>query len=157
LSEVNIEESDLEHPIKIELLSKKYNYFIVNNKINTSFLTYFLKKYHDFNLTSNRYNIKIIDENIQLKTVNSLDFEEILLNKNNFEIGTLSQPKNIFQSLDGKKLSDSITFSISSDYNDLHDLITVEHVLEEDYSDLPDLISEEQVLEEDYVDIDNFN
>jgi hypothetical protein len=143
LTEINIEDSDSEQSIKIELVCKKYNYFIVNNKINTAFLKYFLKKYHDYNLSSNKYNIRIIDENIHVKTVSGVAFEKIVLNKNNFEIETETETTsessiNIFQSFDGKKISDYITFSNSD-------------------VDLPGLIPIDERFEEDYVEIDNFN
>ena len=153
LTEINIEESESESEseleseseksIKIELVSKKYNYFIVNNKINAVFLKYFLKKYHNYNLSSNKYNIRIIDENIHVKTVSGVAFEKILLNKNNFEIETETTSEssiNIFQSFDEKKISDYITFS-NSDL-DLPGLIPIVERFGED---------------EDYVEIDNFN
>ena len=149
MTEISVEESE---PIKIDLVSKKYNYFIVNNKINAAFLTYFLMEYHDYKLTSNKYNIKIIDENIHVKNVNGVAFEEILFKENNFEI-TIS-PRHfidISKTFDGKKISDSISFSNShSSYLDV------------DYTDLdlPDLeeeFKEELGVDQDYVESFSFN
>jgi hypothetical protein len=140
MTEISIEESEKEKEqhIIIDLISKKYNYFIVNNKINAAFLTYFLMKYHNYNLTSNKYNIKIIDENIHVKNVNGFAFEEILFNKNNFEINSHTHTRhfvNISTSFDGKKISDYISFSNShsSDLDtDLPDLEDLKDLKEED-------------------------
>jgi hypothetical protein len=159
LTEISIEEEEKEEPIKIDLASKKYNYFIVNNKINAAFLTYFLMEYHHYNLSSNKYNIKIIDENIHVKNVNGVAFEEILFKENNFEINSHSQHFiDISKTFDGKKISDYISFyhSHSSDsdvdYSDLPDLISIddlEHDLEDDLEhDLEDDLEDE---DQDYV------
>ena len=139
LMEISVEESEKEQeePIKIDLVSKKYNYFIVNNKINAAFLTYFLMEHKNYNLSSNKYNIKIIDENIHVKNVNGVAFEEILFNENNFEINSHSrQFVDISKTFDGKKISDYISFSNSSADSDV------------DYTDLPDLIPIEEVKED---------
>lgn len=139
MTEITVEESEQEEPIKIDLVSKKYNYFIVNNKINAVFLTYFLMEYHDYHLSSNKYNIKIIDENIHVNTVNGVAGEEILFNKNNFEINSHSQHFiNISKTFDGKKISDYISFSHSHS----SDLDTVLPDLEEDLK---------EGLDQDYV------
>ena len=139
MTEISIEESEKEQeePIKIELISKKYNYFIVNNKINAAFLTYFLMEYHDCILSSNKYNIKIIDENIHVKNVNGVAFEEILFKENNFEINISTRHFiDISKSFYNKKISDYISFSNSLDLDsdmDLPDLEDLkEHLEKED-------------------------
>lgn len=146
LTEISLDAQ--EPPIKIDLITKKYNYFIVNNKINAAFLTYFLMEYKNFYLSSdksciNNYVIKIIDENINMKTVNGFALEEIWLNENNFEIGVSPRHFDITTSFEGKKISDYISFSHSGSDSD---------------ADLPNLIPiEDNVVEEDKDYVESFS
>jgi hypothetical protein len=71
----------------VHFTSDKYNYLIVNNKLDNNFINYFLKThYNEFvkDLEIENYIIKIIDHN-----VNILEFDNtktLLINKTGYEI-----------------------------------------------------------------------
>jgi hypothetical protein len=143
--------------IKIDLLTNSENYFIVRNRIDRSFILYYLKKYHAFIFDKysleeiQNYKLNIIDHAIDVKELTK--DSQIIFHKNTYEI---LETKKEFE-LDNKKISDSIFFAQEldedeEDYTDLPDLIPIEE--EEEKEDLPDLIPmEEEEEKEDLSDL----
>ena len=71
--------------ISLNLKTEENNFFIVNNKLDTKFISYFLKKYHnitDFNSTN--YIVKIIDHNVNMVEFSNTQF--LLINKDKYSI-----------------------------------------------------------------------
>jgi hypothetical protein len=157
LTEINIDNNI----IKLDLNKDDYNYFVVDNKIDKYFLTYFLKKYHNYDTEKilENYTLKIIDENICIKETDN--FETIILNKKNYDVDcdlNLSFNNTFY----GKKVSESIPFSNEnsdneSEYSDLPDLelITDDYRVIDDQDFNCDFDCEEEEVEEEY--IDNFS
>jgi hypothetical protein len=168
LAEIKIENITL----RIDFCNENYNYYIVNNIIDPKFLQYFLKKYHYYNVAnlysfdeSTHYQLKVIDENIQVYELdNTLQTYRIKLKKNNIEIAHYTK---IFESVDDY-LFRPIQTLISeneqnnvSEYDDLPDLIPVDtnddDVVDDDDddldSDLPELIdtNDDNLLDEEEI------
>jgi hypothetical protein len=61
--------------ITINLVTKNYNFLVRNNAFDSDFIRYFMKKYHQIDIynptTGNlqNYSIKIVDSNVQIKTM----------------------------------------------------------------------------------------
>lgn len=89
--------------IKIDL----QNYYLVNNKINASFLYYLFTKYFSTNNSNSidfkdfleNYSLKIIDDSVNIKEMYYLD--ELLLNKTNYQV------TQIFYNTFENKITDS--------------------------------------------------
>jgi hypothetical protein len=83
--------------IKVDLKTDHYNYYIVKNKINKSFVYYLLlneyKSYYDeyvnqtkieINYNDFKYEIEIIDDNVNIITLT--ETQEIVFKKNKYDI-----------------------------------------------------------------------
>jgi hypothetical protein len=77
-----------EETINIDILNKKYNYYIVNNKIDKKFIFYYLyyickyykiSKFEDFS-----YQLVLIDSNVNMHKLN--EHEEIIIDKNSYYV-----------------------------------------------------------------------
>jgi hypothetical protein len=82
---------------KIDLSTDKYNYYIVNNIFDKNFLIFFLKNHttlsnhlsyylddlHD-NYIIDKFDINLIDNNINLKKLEITDEKYIIINKNDY-------------------------------------------------------------------------
>lgn len=83
LFEVNIHDTFY----KINLSGETYNYYIVNNIVDKRFIVYFLKHYRVYNLTDDdirnikSFTVKIIDQNVNVKTMEITDEHFITIKK----------------------------------------------------------------------------
>jgi hypothetical protein len=75
--------------IKIDLKTDKYNFYIVNNIIDKKFLMYYLRCYSNVDLNYNidnykYFNIKIIDQNADMREIKITDDKFIKIRKNDY-------------------------------------------------------------------------
>ena len=70
----------------INLKDKNYNYYVVNNCLNKTFFKYYAKNILQLNIDEDNFNytITIIDDNV--KIINVLPSQSIIINKNNYQI-----------------------------------------------------------------------
>jgi len=71
----------------IHFTSNKYNYLIVNNKLDRDFINYFLKTHYNIfikDLEIENYTIKIIDHNVNIVEFDNT--KSLLVNKTEYEI-----------------------------------------------------------------------
>jgi hypothetical protein len=73
---------------KIDFKTDNYNFMIVNNKIDASFVNYFMKKYYKYEDISDvlciDYKIKILDQNVNEVILDTT--KEIVLGLENYEV-----------------------------------------------------------------------
>jgi hypothetical protein len=78
---------------KIDFKGDNYNFMIVNNKIDASFVNYFMKKYYNYEDISDvlcfDYKIKILDQNVNEVVLDTT--KEIVLGLENYEVKTILQ------------------------------------------------------------------
>jgi hypothetical protein len=76
---------------KIDFKTEKYNFMIVNNKIDALFVNYFMKKYYNYDDISDvlwfDYKIKILDQNVNEVVLDTT--KEIVLGLENYEVKTI--------------------------------------------------------------------
>jgi hypothetical protein len=78
---------------KIDFKTDNYNFMVVNNKINTAFIYYFMKKYYNYEGTSGfDYTIKILDQNVNEITLDKQ--KEIEFDLNAYRIIELNSELN---------------------------------------------------------------
>ena len=70
----------------INLKDKNYNYYVVYNCLNKTFFKYYAKNILKLNINEDNFNytITIIDDNV--KIINVLPSQSIIINKNNYQI-----------------------------------------------------------------------
>lgn len=78
---------------KIELKTENYNYYLVNNVLDKKFVVYFLKHYHNQDLSQDDINslnkmkkvdIKLIDNNVHVKEYELTDDKNITIKKDEY-------------------------------------------------------------------------
>jgi hypothetical protein len=77
---------------KIDLKTDEYNYYIVNNILDKKFFVFFLTYYKICNLSNychninsiEKFNIKIIDQNVKIKELEISDSKFIIIKKHDF-------------------------------------------------------------------------
>ena len=78
---------------KIDFKTDNYNFMIVNNKIDASFVNYFMKKYYNYedilDVLCVDYKIKILDQNVNEIVLDTT--KEIVLGLENYEVKTILQ------------------------------------------------------------------
>ena len=78
---------------KIDFKGDNYNFMIVNNKIDASFVNYFMKKYYMYEDNSDvscfDYKIKILDQNVNEVVLDTT--KEIVLGLENYEVINILQ------------------------------------------------------------------
>ena len=79
---VELETNNNKYPI--QLSSSEFNYYIVNNIINSTIIRYLLNQQHNIALNKENYKLNIIDNNIQFLNLTIED--KILLLKNGYKI-----------------------------------------------------------------------
>jgi hypothetical protein len=85
---VLIEITIYDKTIKIDLKTDKYNFMIVNNKLDTLFINYFIQKYYNYDEISKLlwfdYKLKILDQNVNEIILDSQ--QELILNLDNYSV-----------------------------------------------------------------------
>jgi len=78
--------TDKSSSYEITLVNKNETFFVVNNRINATLISYLLKKQHNVDINSYfiKYNIQIIDNNVNF--INITEKEEIILLKGEYKI-----------------------------------------------------------------------
>jgi len=75
---------------KLDLKTDKYNYYVVGNVLDKQFFIYFLKNYHTYNFTNDeieqitKLDVKIIDQNVNIKEMEITDTRFITIKKDEF-------------------------------------------------------------------------
>ena len=75
---------------KLDLKTDKYNYYVVGNVFDKQFFIYFLKNYHLHNFTNDeidqitKLDIKIIDQNVNIKEIEITDTRFITIKKDEY-------------------------------------------------------------------------
>jgi len=75
---------------KLDLKTDKYNYYVVGNVLDKRFFIYFLKNYHLYNFTNDeieqisKLDVKIIDQNVNIKEVEITDSTFITIKKDEY-------------------------------------------------------------------------
>jgi hypothetical protein len=75
---------------KLDLKTDKYNYYVVGNVFDKQFFIYFLKNYHLHNFTNDeidqitKLDIKIIDQNVNIKEMEITDTRFITIKKDEY-------------------------------------------------------------------------
>jgi hypothetical protein len=85
---------------KLHLHNEKENYYLVNNKINSMFICYLLKKQHGIDIDSFdiKYTLEIMDHNINIKTIT--EKEEIIFNKKDYTVNSKSGDNIVIDAVD---------------------------------------------------------
>jgi len=85
---VLIEITIYDKTIKIDLKTDKYNFMIVNNKLDTLFINYFIQKYYNYAEISKLlwfdYKLKILDQNVNEIILDSQ--QELILNLDTYSV-----------------------------------------------------------------------
>jgi hypothetical protein len=88
LSEITINDKT----IKIDFKTDNYNFMIVNNKFNTVFINYFMKKYYSISTLDLDYKLKILDQNVNEVLLDATT--ELILKAESYMLNDLA-PTNI--------------------------------------------------------------
>ena len=81
-----------ENTYKIVLKTEEYNYYIVNNILDSKFFKYYLRKYYSDMVTSEtlanveKINVKLIDQDVNIKTFDLTEENGIILKENEYII-----------------------------------------------------------------------
>ena len=81
-----------ENTYKIVLKTDEYNYYIVNNILDLKFFKYYLKKYYSEKVTSEilvnveKMNVKLIDQDVNIKMFDLREENAIILKENEYII-----------------------------------------------------------------------
>ncbi len=82
--------ADKENSYKIVLKTDEYNYYIVNNILDSKFFKYYLRKYYSDTVTSEtlanieKMNVKLIDQDVNIKTFDLTEENGIILKENEY-------------------------------------------------------------------------
>lgn len=96
---IQISYMGMENKLKLDLENDRRTYYIVNNKLNPTFIGYYLNKYHDifynmYELDKIHYKIFIIDHNVNQIEVTEL--QELIFGENDYtiqEMELVSEPE----------------------------------------------------------------
>lgn len=125
----------------IELCQKNYNYYVVGNTINSSFLKYYLKNVLNVEIDNSKpfmYTLELMDHNVQMVYLD--ETQAIVFQKDGYSIETVIR-KEVVES------EDSIN-TVEEVVNDIVDeVIKKVEENDDDYDDLPELISTEDFKE----------
>ena len=70
---------------KIDLRSEESNYYIVDNIIDKNFLDYYLMNYyHNKGVLADKYNVKLIDHNVNMKDIEITNDKFIVIKKDDY-------------------------------------------------------------------------
>jgi hypothetical protein len=112
---INVMYNDIIYPV--ELKTDSYNYYIVNNQLNSNFFKYYLTNILNIKFDKDNFNytVSLIDHNVNFIDLTHKDYIKIL--ENDYEINSLC--KDNLDILKSTILSSHNLDSESTNYNDL--------------------------------------
>ena len=140
----------------IELCQNNYNYYIVGNSINSSFLKYYLKNVLNVEIDNSKpfmYTLELMDHNVQMIYLDQS--QAIVFQKDGYSIEEVINPelsefksetKESEEKSESKDVINIVEEAISETINEVVDEVISKAVKseekEEDYDHLPELIEE---------------